>query len=262
MKYYLIIGYYLLEKNENFPTIRVSIGNKFVDEFTCDNETLVDIDLTEKVILSETWDASPYKSGTERTVRKNFKTPKGNKIFELDSSDWVDGDQLRIEILGNNSNYNNGFMTKRSLVSLRPILLLPETLMNNEGLLKRIAKKSNLITYKLEQTYEESGECNTSILEDKWQWPCVANYKGALGPDHLSGGQSSIVFQLAKKFNTFMLVDPKCETKLIGFPIIPEFFFAWIQNFKKVKYVVTRKLEKINHTDMTQSLKKSTYIDE
>ena len=90
----------------------------------------------------------------------------------------------------------------------------------------------------------------------------MANYKGALGPDDLRGGQSSIVFQLAKKFNTFMLVDPKYETKLIGFPIIPEFFFAWIQNFKKVKYVVTRKLEKINHTDMTQSLKKNTYIDE
>jgi hypothetical protein len=258
MKYYLIIGYYLKEKNENFPRIRVSIGNKFVDEFTCDNETLVDINLTEKIVLSTTWDDSPYKSGTERTTRKNFNTPKNNKIFELDSSDWVDGDQLRIEILGNNSNYNNGFMTKRSLVSLRPIFLLPETLMNNEGLLKRIAKKNNLITFKLEQTYEETGV----NFEDKWQWPCVANYKGALGPDDLRGGQSSIVFQLAKKFNTFMLVDPKCETKLIGFPIIPEFFFAWIQNFKKVKYVVTRKLEKINHTDMTQSLKKSTYIDE
>ncbi len=48
MKYSLIIGYQLFEKNRDFPNIRVTLNDKFIEQFPCDNEESTELSLYEE----------------------------------------------------------------------------------------------------------------------------------------------------------------------------------------------------------------------
>jgi len=234
MKYHLIIGYHLTEKNNAFPTIRINVAGRFIDEFLCDNQETTAVTFQEEKIIRNSWEESPYDSIVTKTLQRKFITAKKVKIFELDSSNWNENDEVCIEISNNKSNYNNGFMSKKSMVSFRPILLLPEPLVKSPVTLRRVLHKSYRELNKIEYKREVTGK---DEIPPKWRWPCTTCY---VGPENFYGGDTKIKLKLRKKLGLFVLVDPESNRNvLLGYPEVPEFFQAWAKTFLNYKVKIT-----------------------
>ena len=100
MKYSLIIGYQLFEKNNTFPTIRVNLNDKFIDQFTCDNMQSTELSLYEEKFVEI---AGEYGYGFKqiRLFKSQYKSPKKFTIIELNTSDWPDIGKLSVEVIDN-----------------------------------------------------------------------------------------------------------------------------------------------------------------
>ena len=129
MKYYLIIGYQLLEKYRKFPTVRVRLNGQLVDEFLCDNEQTTEISVQRR--FSKNMSGTCHNWKWDSTETSKFMTPAKYKMIELDATSWPDKGELTIEVSNNNSNYNNGFMTLRSIVWITPVILIRKDIHDN-----------------------------------------------------------------------------------------------------------------------------------
>lgn len=237
MKYCLIIGYQLFEKNKEFPTVRISINGNLVDEFLCDNENSSEISTGVKEDLI--WQSrTHYKLRTNKQIF-TFSTPKKCKMYDIDSSTLSDKGSFKIEVVNNKSNYTNGFMTKKSLVMLSPVFLVPKWLLDDEATMSRIIKKSCCVKDKT-----PNGDLITLKHQEKdhVNWPGYCNYadhpKQKIDKDLLvSGGDFDIEFQIRKKHGIYLLTKP--NTSPTGFFHIDDFFYAfygWQKNHRFYVY--------------------------
>ena len=160
MKYYLIIGYQLLEKYREFPTLRVHINGQLVDEFLCDNEQTKEISVQRR--FSKNMSGTCHNWKWDSTETSKFMTPAKYKMIELDATSWPDKGELTIEVSNNNSNYNNGFMTLRSIVWITPVILIRKDIHDNISILHRIMKKiRQMRTKEKSGNFYEQTETNT-----------------------------------------------------------------------------------------------------
>ena len=218
MKYYLIIGYHLTEKNNNFPTIRISLDDKFIGEFECDNEKLSNVRTSVNYNRKTLYVGTNYEEEDDRIQNKFFLLPKVFKTFELNSCYWSNNHRLSIEIFNNNSNYTNGFMTKRSLVSFRPIYLIPESIYKSREKLSKLLKKC----YTKKKIFEIGEEKEN---KKRWTWPGVQDQR----VPEFFGGNCKINLQIKKKQNFYIITPHNLDDiSLIGFPQISDVFHAWL----------------------------------
>ena len=102
MKYYLIIGYQLLEKYKEFPSVRVYINQQLVDEFKCDSEQTTKISAKTSVLPDDfmrlTFDEKGRKF--KDTISKNYEKPDG-VIISAKAGTGIDlkGDLSRFQII-------------------------------------------------------------------------------------------------------------------------------------------------------------------
>ena len=240
MKYYLIIGYQLLEKYREFPTLRVHINGQLVDEFLCDNEQTTEVSIQTKHIINrhgtcfnKTWDS---------TETSKFMTPAKYKMIELDATSWPDKGELTIEVSNNNSNYNNGFMTLRSIVWITPVILIRKDIHDNISILYRIMKK-------LRQELSRSGYKwdGPNGLETRATWPGISPYstreidRESFEELH-GGGEFTLHFEIRKKHKTYILVVDSRPVK--GYFCVDQFFLAWYEHHTKKCFNLT---ERITH---------------
>ena len=229
MKYYLIIGYQLLQKHKTYPTIRLSINDNFISEFDCDNQKTTQVTTTHHetrgVFYPEVSDDAQFKSNI--TQEKTFTLPCKFKTFELDSESWHDNSKLRIDISNNNSDYANGFMGKKSLVGFRPIYLIPKMICDNEKKIIKLAK--NACNICSAYFYKNSNS-------KRWTWP------GLYDIDSYSeyfGGNTKLVLNIKKKQNFFILTpDGSQNLSMVGLPQISRFFFAWMNAYWGKSYQI------------------------
>ena len=240
MKYYLIIGYQLVEKHKEFPTVRVHINGQLVDEFLCDNEQTTEVSIQTKHIVNshgtcfnKTWDS---------TETSKFMTPAKYKMIELDATSWPDKGELTIEVSDNNSNYNNGFMTLRSIVWITPVILIRKDIHDNISILYRIMKK-------LRQELSRSGYKwdGPNGLETRATWPGISPYstreidRESFEELH-GGGEFTLHFEIRKKHKTYILVVDSRPVK--GYFCVDQFFLAWYEHHTKKCFNLT---ERITH---------------
>ena len=114
MKYYLIIGYQLFEKNESFPTIRIHIDNTFLDEFECNNIESKTLSMTRHNNVMDKQEFFAWKR--EQSLTDEYTVPKAFKLYEIDTAKWNDQPKhIQLQVTNSYSNYNNGFVSKRSI---------------------------------------------------------------------------------------------------------------------------------------------------
>jgi hypothetical protein len=237
MKYYLIIGYQLWEKNKDFPLVRVYINGQMIDEFECDNEESMEISMTKTESMWE--DNMCLGLGIDTTERFTFKAPKKFKMIEVDSSTWPDEGELTLEVLNNNSNYNNGFMSKRSMVLFNPIYLVSKEMHDNKSKMLQAIKR----------LYANRRNNNNIKIKNKVRaaWPGPNGYAKAylfsesqFNIDHAqsisrhhhpNGGNFKFEFGIRKKYNMHMIMQDNWHTA--GYFRLDWFFVAWWQNYTK-----------------------------
>ena len=246
MKYRLIIGYHLVEKNKEFPTIRISLDNNLIDEFDCDNEKTVNVGTKLDYNQQISYPGTQYIVDITRTRTKTVTVPCKFKTFTLDSDSWTDDHKLCVEILNNNSNYSNGFVTKRSLVAIRPIYLIPEILFNDKEKMVKFIKKSRPIRDKL----------SNGSPQKKWRWPGIYDEDF---PEFF-GGKAKINLAIKKKQNYFIILpDNSQNIEMTGFPLISEFFYSWMEAYSGVSCDVKHTRKSVRADD--RYMIKEEYVD-
>ena len=233
MRYYLIIGHQLIEKYKEFPTVRVRINGEQVDEFEADNEQEIEISTT--MINEIKHHGNGYTRSREQHEAFKFSVPKKFKMIEVDASSWPDEGQLNIELYNNRSDYNNGFMKKRSLVCLSPIYLIRKDIIDNESMIHRIIKKAYMSEWRVKGWDQE--------LATRSTWPGFSIYSrgekelsmDTTLPDYANvfckGGNFRINLKITKKHNIYMLGQHNLAVK--GYIEVDKFFMAWYNNYKK-----------------------------
>jgi len=240
MKYYLIIGYQLLEKYRKFPTVRVRLNGQLVDEFLCDNEQTTEISVQRR--FSKNMSGTCFNKTWDSIETSKFMTPAKYKMIELDATSWPDKGELTIEVSDNNSNYNNGFMTLRSIVWITPVILIRKDIHDNISILYRIMKK-------LRQELSRSGYKwdGPNGLETRATWPGISPYstreidRESFEELH-GGGEFTLHFEIRKKHKTYILVVDSRPVK--GYFCVDQFFLAWYEHHTKKCFNLT---ERITH---------------
>ena len=240
MKYYLIIGYQLLEKYRKFPIVRVRLNGQLVDEFLCDNEQTTEISVQRR--FSKNMSGTCHNWKWDSTETSKFMTPAKYKMIELDATSWPDKGELTIEVSDNNSNYNNGFMTLRSIVWITPVILIRKDIHDNISILYRIMKK-------LRQELSRSGYKwdGPNGLETRATWPGISPYstreidRESFEELH-GGGEFTLHFEIRKKHKTYILVVDSRPVK--GYFCVDQFFLAWYEHHTKKCFNLT---ERITH---------------
>jgi len=240
MKYYLIIGYQLLEKYRKFPTVRVRLNGQLVDEFLCDNEQTTEISVQRR--FSKNMSGTCFNKTWDSIETSKFMTPAKYKMIELDATSWPDKGELTIEVSNNNSNYNNGFMTLRSIVWITPVILIRKDIHDNISILYRIMKK-------LRQELSRSGYKwdGPNGLETRATWPGISPYstreidRESFEELH-GGGEFTLHFEIRKKHKTYILVVDSRPVK--GYFCVDQFFLAWYEHHTKKCFNLT---ERITH---------------
>ena len=253
MKYYLIIGYQLLEKYKQLPTVRVRLNGQLVDEFLCDNEQTTEILVQSRFSKNMSGTCHNWKWDSVETSR--YMTPAKYKMIELDATSWPDKGELTIEVSDNNSNYNNGFMTLRSIVWITPVILIRKDLHDNISVLYRIMKK-------LRQELTRSGYDwpGPNGLETRATWPGISPYstreidRESFEELH-GGGDFTLHFEIRKKHKTHILVVDSRPVK--GYFRVDRFFLAWYEHHTKRSFNLT---EKITHNVDTGQRTKSKVL--
>ena len=253
MKYYLIIGYQLLEKYKQLPTVRVCLNGQLVDEFLCDNEQTTEILVQSRFSKNMSGTCHNWKWDSVETSR--YMTPAKYKMIELDATSWPDKGELTIEVSDNNSNYNNGFMTLRSVVWITPVILIRKDLHDNISVLYRIMKK-------LRQELTRSGYDwpGPNGLETRATWPGISPYstreidRESFEELH-GGGDFTLHFEIRKKHKTHILVVDSRPVK--GYFRVDRFFLAWYEHHTKRSFNLT---EKITHNVDTGQRTKSKVL--
>ena len=104
-----------------------------------------------RVWESRGWIKSNDKPESSYTV--NTSQPKKIKVIEIDSTEfeYANITNLKIKVVGGPSNNTNGFITKRNMVILFPIFLIPQFCFDLNVVIKyfNMAKKNFLSNYKL-----------------------------------------------------------------------------------------------------------------
>ena len=234
MEYYLIIGYQLVEKNQEFPIVRVYIDGTLLDEFICNNEksASVSVKIDRANIRSSTF--YDEKVSIHETYR--YSTPEKLKVIEVDSSAWTDRSRLTIEVENNYSNYNNGFVSKRSIVKFNPVFLIRKDLFNDSGLVYRIVQ--SLRQARQNHRAGDKRKKWDSLPRIIWPGPNMYFDDDDTGSDFVlyRGGDYKMELDIKKKHQTYILSCDGQQTK--GYFHVDKFFLAWYQYFSKTNIEV------------------------
>ena len=250
MKYYLIIGYQLLEKHKEFPTVNVSINDTLIDNFLCDNEESVSLESVANEC--HTMLGPTYKRTKNSTMTNTYSTPSKLQIYEIDSDTFNNHDDvLKIEVTKNYSDYTNGFLNKRSLAGFNPIFLIPKDLLHNQNSMHKLIKKFHYWPLLFQRRWQDR---NYKSLE-RVVWPGYSAY-----PDHLlyngsylaegctditvpvsGGGDFKILLNIKKRLGLHFLTHHNKIPK--GFFFCDDFFIAWYRWQSKKDFTVNVKSE-------------------
>lgn len=274
MKYSLIIGYQLFEKNQDkFPTVRVTLDGRFVDEFKCDNEDSTQLPLYEEKFVEIKGDHG-YNFRQLRLFKTEYRSPKKFTVIELDASDWPTLGTLSIEVLGNTSNYNNGFVTKRSLVLINPVFLIETDLLNDKNKMQRLMQYEEMAI-----THPDMMKRQGKRIVSRWRWPGRTAYPECMDTNGIfwrylddneystKGGNFTVNFNVVKKHKGYILqqtdvaLDHEDDKSIRMPPIngifrIDDFFRAWYQTYCNDKFITrysavyNRNDESIRHLEV------------
>ena len=127
MKYLLGIGFVVTQKYRKDPIVRVNIDNRFIDEFSLDDNPNYDKDW---LLNFDPWiykapftDWDNHKQPWLKIKLNQGVFPKKFKLYVLDEKQLQDKKQLVLDIQNSDSNYTNGFMTKSTLLDFRTFLI-------------------------------------------------------------------------------------------------------------------------------------------
>ncbi len=135
MKYYLFIGYQTIEKFRDHGKIQIFFDNTLLEEFSANELNIknifhnTNIDRHTRVYETMYHSKQPKRNYFKDSQYRVYESqPKRIKVIEIDSNEFQRANitKLTIKIVGGPSNNANGFISKRNMVVIFPVFLLPK----------------------------------------------------------------------------------------------------------------------------------------
>jgi hypothetical protein len=237
MKYYLIIGYQTLEKFRDYGRIQLYFNDLLLEDFTADEENNItnifhntNINHDTRVFETMYHSKQPKENYFKKSIYRVYDSqPKKIKVLEIDSNEFQRANitKLTIKIVGGPSNNANGFISKRNMVVIFPVFLLPKFSFAFD-LLNRVynkMKENFFSKYKLnsypfyikDNEVPQPNEDGTYIINKKpLQWPgpnyvpINENSKNCLLLGQPIGNDCEINFYIHKKHKIYSIhTSPK-----------------------------------------------------
>jgi hypothetical protein len=177
-------------------------------------------------------------------IKEEFKHPKFFLYF-IDNEHLISSNGVvRIEIKNSDSNYNNGFMSKSTLLTLHSFYVIPETWLDNP--IERT--QHHLDTYSRNTTVYNLTELKKFYKGTKTAWPfnlqkyfILENKEKKQFNQFIFGGDHTLTIKLKKKYNLWWGET----TKNIGFFKINAMF---------IKYLIVDLLNKYKENENQRSI--------
>ena len=241
-KYFLFIGYQTFEKYQHFGKIQVYLNDTLLEEFDASNEESTSV----SHILKTGKRKNPvrpqfdigfkiqYPNSLDTEYEYNFQSPKKFKVIDLAETNfqYKKVNNLTIKVKGGPSNYTNGFVTKKNMIMLFPIFMIPETMFIDTKLIDKLFERNKKFFYAMAKNkirdwtttefpfydYRDfhidlsgtnAGSTPLRCKQFQWPGPNVAensnkpNSYFVLGNAH--GGNFDLKFYIHKKYNYYSL---------------------------------------------------------
>jgi hypothetical protein len=204
MRYLLVVGFSCkVYKKE--PRIRLFFNEQLIDEFNVSNYPK-SINFTGDVnkILNLKHPLEPYTLKTTIKYIKDFMPPL--RFYNLNVEDQLQRSQIRIDVDNNDNNYNNGFMTKSTLLQFKILSLLPADRKIYEWF--KLKSWNQKYTHKYAYYWKKPSN-NFFMLQFGSTW--LGKNQRSLIAMHDIGGSGSLHCELIKKYGILLpkLLNPK-----------------------------------------------------
>jgi len=149
MKYLLVLGF-ICKVYKKEPLARIYVGKKLIDEYNItahDDDWFYNFQQKHHILQPNL---------TSQFENLHLKNIPPLKIYELEIDEKQEDITFSIEIINDDNNYNNGFMTKSTLIQLRIFYFFPYNL----KLLSKLEKIYNKNKISKNLAWYYSGRCN------------------------------------------------------------------------------------------------------
>lgn len=201
-------------------TVTVRVGDHFVDEFRLTRDYLCTNHLPH---IESKWYDKQGKNHwlTRQEYIQDWKAqPSLIKVYELDHS--IIQDKLKLHVQNSNSDYNNGFMSKSSLIKFSTVALFNKELVQNRG--EKLFQILRRFSHHRYRCVEQVGRQKTQI----YKWPSAHSFRVCRHGNERTqtaisdrlwwmGGSFTAEFPIKTKHQTKYLA-PATDDKTIGFP--------------------------------------------
>ena len=138
------------KKYKKFARVKIFANEHLIDDLTLDEDIDTKTVSYGKIEVGPNFKTEPYSA----------EIPKKIFIYEVDES--VLKNNIRIEVENDDTNYNNGFMTKWSYISLHKVFLIPKNYLDFEKLDQLTVKNNSILA-------------DTVIPDPPWRlhWPAI-----------------------------------------------------------------------------------------
>tara|TARA_R100001377_G_C3174201_1_gene104197 strand:- start:133 stop:1083 length:951 start_codon:yes stop_codon:yes gene_type:complete len=251
MQYVLGVGF-VVEKYKKNPNVRIFVDDRLIDEYEITDHESVDRPLEFNTLCYRLldWDKKPpgafvdkIKKLGEKVAYRNIgvylnenqldpilpdnprylpdeslKSPKKFKLFTIDESVLKGKKKINLEIMNDDSNHTNGFMTRSTLIDPRHIFLIPVNHLkffkaDGETFHKNMGK---IIPRKYSGSTTIRGFKHDVFVNAGYPFPFKYLWKGeAMSRDYTIGGSGTMSLELKEK-NGIVIFDPYEEELSFG----------------------------------------------
>jgi hypothetical protein len=197
MRYLLVLGFSCNVYRRD-PRARIFLGDKLIDEFYIQNHK-DSLNIIVRNLNSNKHILQPFPNmGVEfkNIIVKNFPPLR---FYEIEIDKQLKELELRIDIDNRDSNYNNGFMTKSTLLQLEMCYFLPY----DKRLLSRLIKiRKKNVTNKNYASYFNRKNIIFRLNENGIEW--IGKNTQKLPSNYNIGGDGYFFCRLVKKYGIFI----------------------------------------------------------
>ena len=205
-----------------------------IDDFICENEKGSTLKMT---FFENNSIKGPFVD-TEMNfdIQQKYCSASSTKVYELDSAQWHDSSKIKIQVSNNNSDYNNGFMSKRNILLLSPVFLIPKKVFDDSKVMETILERSCNSKGKIPGQVKDYVMDPTAPME-RVHWPGYTrcgDFNIAVPNFLMAGGDTEFIFHIRKKHKIHFI--SLLENNKNGYFHIDDFTMAWYQWIKKYKF--------------------------
>ena len=222
MRYLLVVGF-SCDVYTREPQARIFVGNILLDEFCVKHSVIPEKKLFSKFISKKNI-LEPFPN--DEVSNFVVKTLPDLKFYEIELHKSIDSLSIHVDIQNNDNNFNNGFMSKNTCLTLEVCDFFP---LNNELMnkLTKYKRKNILLNYSWHRKENIGQNIIFHLAKNGMKWQGKNGQTVDAGGEKLNryslGGDGTFTCNLIKKYGILITKNAKPYRFNFNAPILNYF---------------------------------------